>query len=1344
MKRIFVLTMMALLIAIVGVRPLYAQDLANVATNQPVVGFTNQGATGASVITGYLNTSTSVARQPNGLATFNVTDVASGDFNADGFLDIAAVSQDDFDGDLVNDTGDLVIFAGLGDGTFGVPLSINQTFGFDLDGDGVVAGPNDGLFIFGLPNSVAAGDVDLDGFQDLVLGEDFFGTGSGSLETYSGLFIASLGGIVSQFDDFGVSPLGGPINAVTFGRLNDDSFLDIAYTTQGGTLVFTYGSTLAGYGLGLTANFNFQFLSSPVGIANGGTIVAAPRAVAVQQGNVIDNAAGNSAIDSDLDIFVATSSGIDILENNTPVGQPFIQSSLQAVLVAGGSAPVGVIAADVTGDNIVDVLSLNRGSGTVSTYVASSAATGGYSAPRQSLTGANPVSFTLFNFNGAGGLDLLVSNSGSGGIASTGSVSVLNNAGGGAFTPARTFGPNTAQGDPLFSPMGVTAGQFDTSSATDDIVVANGNNAVTGTGGVYYLSASQGYFPVFLKVFTAISLTTDFDGSGGLNDLALIEQNTGAVIVLLNVSSAAPPQIGGIVIIDIFTLANLLPTSATSFVDSTGNNSLAITDVVTPTNNTGSGQIIIGLNDGTGNFFDPLIFRQFVATPGATNIVNGDFDNDGLEDLAYIDFNSSFATVVKNDGTDFFVQPSFRETGGFIPVSATVADANDDDNLDLVVLNQSPGLGLGNQSAVSVMLGTGDGRIASNGPLLQVPSFGLSIVGGLADLDLRGVRRTVDFNNDGYPDFAVASTRGAISSIGLPTPTVTLILNRPDAVGQFTVQSPIPLIDDTPVGTPPTVRQLDLEDLFGGPGVVSGRGGQTVGGIGVGGANYTMGVADFNADGSPDLVVSGGRNSSGLSFRSTIFLLGNETAGNLRIARPLRTNDYSLNGLGINDPVSNGGDSFVGAVPGNFFGGGNLVPDSAYISINGNLWIDQNISSILNHAPVLTIQRSDLNAPLGMGRKVVITAGQSFSVPVTGFDADAALGFPDKLTFSIVPPPTGEQPPSFVTVTTNANNTGTVNINSGDVNRGPGQAKFRIAVQATDAGTSGPGGRLPLIGREYFTLLVNPNTPPTIGAIPNQNIEAGKTATVNLLISDKDGNTVTNTVKCDKGNFVTANGATLTIAPQAGDVGSSTCTVTATDQFGLSSSTTFAITVTPQNLPPTLAAITDQTVQAGQTVSVPVSANDPNGNLGLRLALTSNPAFVSLSDNGNGTGTIRISPATSDTQGGRVTIQVTDQGGLTATTSFNITVQKAVSVTNAVFEPRSKNLFVSGIGFGTSGAKLTVNGQDISSRILGQSDNSITAKGNKKKLNLKSGPNQVTVTSGGITSAIFTFTLLVD
>jgi hypothetical protein len=940
------------------------------------------------------------------------------------------------------------------------------------------------------------------------------------------------------------------------------------------------------------------------------------------------------------------------------------------------------------------------------------------------------------NFNNDNRVDVLVANSGLG-TAGTGSVVVLTGTGTGVFTAAQTFSINT--GDPIFNPQSVAVGQFDNTSQTDDIVIAEGTFAPVGSpGGIYYLSAGQGYFPVVLKIVTAVSLAADFDGTGGLNDVAVIEQNFGFVVVLLNLTTGAPPNIGILLLRDLFTNGNVIPTSATSFKDAlTGLNDIAVTDIGLPQNTNGFGQIIVGLNDGTGNFLDLRQFRQFVATPGATNVLAGDFNNDGIDDLSYIDFGSNFAAVALNDGTNFFLTPQFRETGGFIPVSAAIADVNDDDNLDLVVINAGAGVASGNQSIVSVLIGAGDGRLVPTGSLLQVPNSGLSIVGGLADQEANGVRRVVDFNLDGFPDFAVVSTRGSLASIGLFVPTVSLVVNRPDAPGQFNVQPPIPLIDDTAATGGTT---LQLEDILGGPGLVSGRGGQLPGpiGIGVGGANYTFAVADFNADASPDLVVAGTRVSGGVNFRSTIYLIGNETAGTVRVARPQRTASYTRNGLGTADPLSNGGDTFVAVATGNFSPLANRVPDTVLISINGNLWIDANISSILNHAPILTIRRADLNAPFpGGGRKVIITAGQTASIPVTAFDPDG-----DRVAFTLVPTPQGEQPPSFVTVRDNGNNTATVMVNAGDINRGPGNAVFRIAVQAADASASGPGGRLPLIGREFFTLVVRPNSPPTIGSVPNQTLEAGRTATVALSVTDPEGNTVTNTVRCDKGNFVTVNGATLSIAPQAGDVGTSTCTVTATDQFGLSGQTTFAITVLPQNLPPTLASIQDQTVRQGATVSVNISANDPNGNTGLRLSLTSAPAFVSLSDNGNGTGVLRISPALSDQQGGRVTLQVTDPGGLTATTSFNVTVQKAVSIGAASFDTGGKQLFISGTGFGSSGATVTVNGQNVTSRVIGQSDTSITVKGGRKKLGLRSGPNQIVVTAGGVTSNTFVLNLL--
>src|SRR5205085_516003 len=142
-----------------------------------------------------------------------------------------------------------------------------------------------------------------------------------------------------------------------------------------------------------------------------------------------------------------------------------------------------------------------------------------------------------------------------------------------------------------------------------------------------------------LKVATAVSLAADFDGTGGSNDVAILEPGNGFVFVFLNVSatSGGAPTITTLNLTDLFQTINAVPTSATSFKDAiTGLNDIAIADIASPTGTSGSGQIIVGINDGTGNFFDIRSFRQSMATPGATNLVNGDFNNDGFEDLAYI------------------------------------------------------------------------------------------------------------------------------------------------------------------------------------------------------------------------------------------------------------------------------------------------------------------------------------------------------------------------------------------------------------------------------------------------------------------------------------------------------------------------------------------------------------------------------------------------------------------------------------------------------------------------------------------------------------------------------------
>ncbi|MBK7995019.1 MAG: hypothetical protein IPK14_17030 [Blastocatellia bacterium] len=186
----------------------------------------------------------------------------------------------------------------------------------------------------------------------------------------------------------------------------------------------------------------------------------------------------------------------------------------------------------------------------------------------------------------------------------------------------------------------------------------------------------------------------------------------------------------------------------------------------------------------------------------------------------------------------------------------------------------------------------------------------------------------------------------------------------------------------------------------------------------------------------------------------------------------------------------------------------------------------------------------------------------------------------------------------------------------------------------------------------------------------------------------------------------------------------------------------FALTVSPNN----------QTVRAGMSSNFTVALL-PNGTL-------AQPALLSATvDQANSGIQINFSP--SSLSSGNATMTVITNS-TTPTIDYNILVSATVNqivrsqsvklsvmaeppppppptlnITNAVFS--KPNLTITGTGFTTSGAVINVNQQNVSDKVTGQSDTQITLKGNKKKLNIKKGANQVTVTVNGIVSNTFTF-----
>jgi hypothetical protein len=93
------------------------------------------------------------------------------------------------------------------------------------------------------------------------------------------------------------------------------------------------------------------------------------------------------------------------------------------------------------------------------------------------------------------------------------------------------------------------------------------------------------------------------------------------------------------------------------------------------------------------------------------------------------------------------------------------------------------------------------------------------------------------------------------------------------------------------------------------------------------------------------------------------------------------------------------------------------------------------------------------------------------------------------------------------------------------------------------------------------------------------------------------------------------------------------------------------------NQAPTVGTVVDQTVTEGESVTVPVTASDADGDA-LTLSLNqSAPDFVTLTDESDGDGTLTIAPTSGDA--GIYTVEViADDGTATGTATFTLTVEE--------------------------------------------------------------------------------------
>src|SRR5208283_1836751 len=142
----------------------------------------------------------------------------------------------------------------------------------------------------------------------------------------------------------------------------------------------------------------------------------------------------------------------------------------------------------------------------------------------------------------------------------------------------------------------------------------------------------------------------------------------------------------------------------------------------------------------------------------SASVVAGDFDGDGILDLAIADAGSTALTILKGNGDGTFTQVSGEPTLSDFSNLVTTADLNGDGKLDLVFFSSVA-------NTISIFLGNGDGTFhAGLIEAMDYAPYGVAVG---------------DFNGDGRLDLAITNSSDNTVSILLQKPaqpgaTVTL------------------------------------------------------------------------------------------------------------------------------------------------------------------------------------------------------------------------------------------------------------------------------------------------------------------------------------------------------------------------------------------------------------------------------------------------------------------------------------------------------------------------------------------------------------------------------------------
>jgi hypothetical protein len=162
------------------------------------------------------------------------------------------------------------------------------------------------------------------------------------------------------------------------------------------------------------------------------------------------------------------------------------------------------------------------------------------------------------------------------------------------------------------------------------------------------------------------------------------------------------------------------------------------------TANFGVDTVSVLLGNGNGTFQTAV---SFPAGSGTASVVPGHFNNDGYQDLVIVNYREPFQILMAPGNGDGTFGAAIAFAVGPSPATASAADFNGDGALDLAV----PNWGWNTGNTVSLLLGHGNGSFHPAQTLLA----GRGVLGVAAE----------DLNGDGRPDLALSNFGGDSVSV---------------------------------------------------------------------------------------------------------------------------------------------------------------------------------------------------------------------------------------------------------------------------------------------------------------------------------------------------------------------------------------------------------------------------------------------------------------------------------------------------------------------------------------------------------------------------------------------------